>query len=149
MKGLGDEGPWLEAFLSHIPTDDEHHIVYMAVLIPVTGENADVYREKQAAYRERLANAEPVPVVARDILAGRRTLDDVTDHPMLLQVEDAVAQGAQGPIYDRSEEKLGRTDAGVAKLRRVFERELRAVAETGATTRRWDYANQPDPAQGF
>jgi hypothetical protein len=93
--------------------------------------------------------AKPVPEVALDILAGKCTLDDVTDHPMLLQVEDAVAQGAQGPIYDRDQELLGRTDAGVGKLRRVFERELRAVTETGATTRTWDYSNQPDPAQGI
>lgn len=150
IKGLGaSDGMWLEAFLSHIPTDDEHHIVYMSILVPVGEENADAYRETQAAYRERLAKAKPVPEVALEILSGRLTLDDVTDHPMLLQVEDAVAQGAQGPIYDRSEEFLGRTDAGVGKLRRVFQRELRAMTENGATTRTWDYSNQPDPAQGI
>ena len=150
IKGLGaSNGMWLEAFLSHIPTDDEHHIVYMSTLVPVGADEVDAYHETQAAYRERLAKARPVTEVALDILEGRLSLDDVTDHPMLLQVEDAVAQGAQGPIYDRSEELLGRTDAGVSKLRRVFERELRAVAETGATTRTWDYSNQPDPAQGL
>jgi hypothetical protein len=125
------------------------YIVYMSILIPVTGENVDAYRATQVGYRDRLAKAEPVAVVAREILEGRMTLDDVLDHPMLLQVEDAVAQGGQGPIYDRTEEMLGRTDAGVAKLRRVFERELRAMTENGATTRTWDYSNQLDPAQGF
>ncbi len=78
-----------------------------------------------------MERAEPVDVIARDILAGHRTLDDVLDHPMLLQVEDAVAQGAQGPLYDRTDEMLGRTDIGVSRLRRVFERELSAVASGG------------------
>jgi 5,5'-dehydrodivanillate O-demethylase len=150
IKGLGaSNGMWLEAFLSHIPSDDEHHTVYMSILVPVGEENVEEYRRTQALYRERLMAAKPVPEVALEILAGKYTLDDVTDHPMLLQVEDAVAQGAQGPIYDRDQELLGRTDAGVGKLRRVFERELHAIAETGATTRTWDYSNQPDPAQGI
>jgi 5,5'-dehydrodivanillate O-demethylase oxygenase subunit len=148
MKGLREDGPWLEAFLSHIPSDDENHTVYMAILFPVTGADAEAYMARRPEYLARLAAAEPVPVIARDILAGRRTLDDARDHPLLLQVEDAVAQGAQGPIYDRTEEILGRTDVGVSKLRRVFERELRAVAE-GPPTRTWTYANQPDPTQGF
>jgi len=37
----------------------------------------------------------------------------------------------------------------VSKLRRVFERELRAMTDNGATTRTWDYSSQPDPAQGL
>jgi 5,5'-dehydrodivanillate O-demethylase len=148
MKGLGDKGPWLEAFLSHIPSDDENHTVYMAILVPVTGSDADTYLAGRPAYLERLLNAEPVPVIARDIIAGNRTLDDVLDHPMLLQVEDAVAQGAQGPIYDRTDEMLGRTDIGVARLRKTFERELSAVA-AGEPAKTWSYADQPDPSQGF
>jgi 5,5'-dehydrodivanillate O-demethylase len=148
-RGSANDGPWLEAFLSHIPSHDEHHTVHMAILIPLVGTDAEDYREKQVAIRERLEKAEPVDEVARDILAGRRTLDDVLDHPMLLQVEDAVAQGAQGPIYDRTDEMLGRTDIGVSRLRRVFERELRADFRSGGTTKTWDYANQPDPSQGF
>jgi len=37
----------------------------------------------------------------------------------------------------------------VSKLRRVFERELRAMTDNGATTRTWDYSSQPDPAQDY
>jgi len=41
IKGLGaSNGMWLEAFLSHIPTDDEHHIVYMSILVPVGAEKS-------------------------------------------------------------------------------------------------------------
>jgi len=150
IQGLGKDGPWLEAFLSHIPSDDEHHTVYMAILVPLVGDAAEDYRKKQVAISERIENAERVDLVALDILEGRRTLDDadVLAHPLLLQVEDAVAQGAQGPIYDRTDEMLGRTDIGVSRLRRVFERELGAIS-TGGTSKTWNYANQPDPSQGF
>jgi 5,5'-dehydrodivanillate O-demethylase len=150
MKGLGDNGPWLEAFLSHIPSDDENHTVIMAILVPVTGAAAETYLANRGAYQERVAKSEPVAALAREILAGRRSLDDpdVLEHPLLLSVEDAVAQGGQGPIYDRSEEMLGRTDIGVARLRRVFERELSAIS-AGGSTKTWNYAEQPDPSQGF
>lgn len=69
--------------------------------------------------------------------AGRlRTLDDVKDHPMLVEIEDLLAQGGQGSIADRHAERLGRTDAGVVRLRRLFARELHAVAQ-GLPTTRW------------
>ena len=148
IKGMTVGRSWLEAYVSMVPYDDENHHLFGAVHVPVSGADAETYREQQAAFRDRVMAAEPVGVVARDIIAGNRTLDDVLDHPLLLMVEDAVAQGAQGPRHDRSREVLGRTDAGVARARKVFEREIRAVID-GTPQKPLRYEGQPRPTQGF
>jgi 5,5'-dehydrodivanillate O-demethylase len=56
-------------------------------------------------------------------------------------VEDEIAQTGQGKIPDRTEERLGRSDAGVILLRKIWERELRALSE-GKPTKKWTY--RPD-----
>ena len=45
-------------------------------------------------------------------------------------------QVGQGPIADRETEHLGRIDSGVTLFRRLWQRELRALAE-GRPTKRW------------
>ena len=47
----------------------------------------------------------------------------------LFWVEDYVVQVGQGIIPDRTDERLGRVDVGVILLRKLWERELRALAE--------------------
>jgi 5,5'-dehydrodivanillate O-demethylase oxygenase subunit len=44
-------------------------------------------------------------------------------------VQDYTAQVGQGAIPDRTIEHMGRSDVGVILLRRIWERELRALAE--------------------
>ena len=58
-----------------------------------------------------------------------------TDYVM---VEDEIAQAGQGKIPDRNDEHLGRSDAGVILLRKIWERELRAFAKKEAT-KKWTY----------
>ena len=48
-------------------------------------------------------------------------------HPLRTFIEDVVAQSGQGAIHDRKKEVLGRSDVGVARIRKVFERELLAI----------------------
>jgi hypothetical protein len=42
----------------------------------------------------------------------------------------------QGRITERTDEQLGRSDAAIVVLRRLWQRELRAFAE-GKPTKRW------------
>jgi 5,5'-dehydrodivanillate O-demethylase oxygenase subunit len=44
-------------------------------------------------------------------------------------LEAMISQAGQGYVADRTNEHLGRTDAGVVHWRRLWERELRALAE--------------------
>jgi 5,5'-dehydrodivanillate O-demethylase oxygenase subunit len=68
--------------------------------------------------------------VTEDVLAGKLRVQDLDPgYPGLFQVQDNVALAGQGRITDRSQDWLGQSDVGVILLRRIFERELRALAE--------------------
>ena len=72
-----------------------------------------------------------------------------SDRTDFVMVEDEIAQTGQGKIPDRVNEHLGRSDTGVILLRKIWERELRALAE-GRPTKKWTYRPEmvptyPDP----
>jgi 5,5'-dehydrodivanillate O-demethylase len=64
------------------------------------------------------------------VLAGRLTWDDeaVKTHPGLINIQDHVSQIGQGRVQDRTHERLGRSDIALLLYRRIFARELRALA---------------------
>jgi len=91
-----------------------------------------------------LAEGDRVEIV-RAILAGRLTLDDVDPNRVdFILIEDEVAQTGQGVIADRSHEHLGRSDRGVFLLRKLWERELRNLAE-GRPVKQWTYRPEMVP----
>jgi 5,5'-dehydrodivanillate O-demethylase len=135
-------------YIAHVPIDDHAHWAYVTQLVPVTGAEAETYLRHYA--QSLAANAAyPTPAeAAGEILRhGIRTVRDVKDHPMLVEVEDQLAQGGQGVIANRHAEHLGRTDAGVVMLRRIFSRELHALAE-GRPTKPWTMSKLI-PADGW
>jgi 5,5'-dehydrodivanillate O-demethylase oxygenase subunit len=83
--------------------------------------------------------------LVREVLAGKLQLNDIdpnrTDYVM---VEDEIAQTGQGKIPDRENEHLGRSDAGVILLRKIWERELLALSE-GQPTKKWTYRSDMVP----
>jgi 5,5'-dehydrodivanillate O-demethylase oxygenase subunit len=97
--------------------------------IAVTGQAADAYRAQRDRYRTRRAVSAPVSQVAADVLAGKLRLADVADHPNLVRTEELVAQVGQGMIADRTTARRGRSDGAVILLRRLWEQELRALAD--------------------
>ena len=54
----------------------------------------------------------------------------------LTSAQDYVAAVGQGTNVDRSQELLGKSDAGIAFLRRIFWRELDAI-RAGNPTKAW------------
>ena len=75
--------------------------------------------------------------VRRELLVGKLPVPDTewlyTDK---VKVQDVVSQVGQGRIPDRSAEHLGHTDSAVILLRKIWERELRALAE-GRPLKQW------------
>jgi 5,5'-dehydrodivanillate O-demethylase len=124
-------------YIAHVPIDDYSHWAYVTQLVRVTGKDAEDYLGHYAEVQRVNARFPTAAEVADEIRRhGIKTVRDVKDHPMLVELEDQLAQGGQGVIANRHAEHLGRTDAGVVMLRRIFSRELHALAE-GRPTKAW------------
>ena len=64
-------------------------------------------------------------------------LDKLThDKISLIHAQDYVSQAGQGVMADRAQEHLGRSDVGVILFRKIWERELRALA-AGRPLKKW------------
>jgi len=113
-----------------IPIDDEHH------------KRLEVYfgrstEEEARRYMERFQNLERVPELGDAVLAGRLQLPDIDDWARSrVQIQDYLVLVGQGAIPDHGREHLGRTDVLVLLRRKIWERELRAVAE-GKPLKQW------------
>jgi 5,5'-dehydrodivanillate O-demethylase len=128
------EGGWQDAFAWKVPLDDEHHQSFNVTMVHVVGEA----RERYLARRRARAATSPRPVneLVAAIMRGELRIEDVADHPGIINVQDSVAQIGQGPIADRLHERLGRSDVGVIRLRQIWARELAALAE-GRPLKQW------------
>jgi 5,5'-dehydrodivanillate O-demethylase len=142
-------GPQLRrTYITHVPVDDTKDMAYVTQLVPVSGESAQAeYLAALKEVRRIRKEAEPTLSVAAKIRAGEASILDYKDHPTLVIIEDQVAQGGQGVFANRRNERLGRTDRGIAFLRRLMERELQALAD-GRPTKQWTTPDAlPDPHQ--
>jgi 5,5'-dehydrodivanillate O-demethylase len=147
MAGLQGAGGWRDIYLFFVPIDDEHHRILWTQLVRVTGAEAEAYQAQYARFQAQRVASRPTTEVAADILAGRLRIQDV-EHPEMVIVQDKVAQMGQGRIADRSRERLGRSDVGIRLLRKIWERELRALAE-GRPLKEWRCPDDVEPVIGF
>jgi 5,5'-dehydrodivanillate O-demethylase len=124
-----------------VPFDDNSHLSFGVDLRHVTGAAAQRYREAQAEERERTRMAvglHPAEEVARQILAGYRSLEDadVLARPDLVNIQDCVAQMGQPNPDEGPFEHLGRSDRGIILFRRIWMRELEALRD-GTPLKEW------------
>jgi 5,5'-dehydrodivanillate O-demethylase len=126
-----------------VPVDDENHIHFEVRAIAMTGERG---RQWIAERREMRAKAEQDrPELVRAILAGKLRLSDIDPNRIdFVMSEDEIAQAGQGAIAVRGNEHLGRSDRGVFLLRKIWERELRNLAE-GQPVIEWVYRPEMVP----
>ena len=110
---VGGAGSVRHEFQIRVPVDDTHtyHIAYGCYSAP-----------------------DSVPVPTQEIIPWYITPSrDENGKPILDYVlaQDAIAWSSQGPVTDRSKEKLGRTDTPIILLRRQFEQQIRVVEDGG------------------
>lgn len=120
-----------------VPVDDENTVSFSIDLMHLTGEEAERYRERRRQ-TERLGQTLSLTGMGDAILAGKireQDLDQRLSTASLFSVEDYVVQVGQGKV-DRSYDRLGRIDVGVFLLRKIWERELRALAD-GRPLKQW------------
>jgi 5,5'-dehydrodivanillate O-demethylase len=123
-----------------VPVDDDSHIHFEVRAIALTGELGRQWIEERRAMRMQAEKDRPELV--RAVLAGKLHLSEVDPNRVdFVMLEDEIAQTGQGAIAVRSNEHLGRSDRGVFLLRKIWERELRNLAE-GKPIKQWTY--RPD-----
>lgn len=131
---------------------DEQPIQFAAHAIPVTGETGQRLMERRWAERAELnpSLAELAPAV----LSGKMSFDDINPTRIdFVSLEETIAQVGQGTMGSHGGGHLGRGDRAVIMLRKLWERELRALAE-GRPLQQWTYRPEmvpqwltPEPAQ--
>ena len=149
LMAIGVQGPF-EGFLTLVPIDDERHMLFITIETDVPVNDAAAvaaHRAKDADYRARIAALPTVTEIGLAVLGGTMTMDDAMTHPLRTLIEDVVVQRGQGAIHDRTKEVLGRSDVGIARLRKIFERELLAI-ERGEPGKAWSYAGVPAATMG-
>jgi len=119
----------LSTLFAYVPIDDTHHYHYFSMRIRTRlPEIIDKLIFGFAAWIEARIKVDRDKWFGRktqEILSGKLTFDQ-TDK---VRLQDTVICVGQGPIQDRSAERLGRSDAGVILLRKIWKRELRLMAE--------------------
>ena len=119
------------------PIDDENHIQFTVAAVRMPKDKAQQYlerRESRLAKRTLDSN-----VLADKILRGemyREEVDPATTD--FVRMQDHIAQIGQGRIGDHAKDMLGQGDIGIAMIRRLWARELKALAE-GKPLKPWHY----------
>jgi 5,5'-dehydrodivanillate O-demethylase len=134
-----------DSFAWRVPVEDSLHRSFNLTLAHVTGEAAERYRERRARQRESGAD---VNELAESALRGEVHVDTFGDRPDAVNIQDIVAQVGQGRIPARENDRLGRSDVLVILLRKIFLRELQAVAD-GRATKAWIQPERLDAAFGI
>jgi 5,5'-dehydrodivanillate O-demethylase len=120
-----------------VPIDDEKHIFFIVHKLPVKGDTAKRILERRRA--TWVAERSSTGAIITDVIGGIMGFDEVNSKRIdFVSIEDGVVQGAQGVVCDRDSERLGRGDEGVILLRKIWRRELQALAE-GKPLKEWRY----------
>lgn len=136
------QGVWVEFMLWIVPIDDASHLGFAAVMAHCDGGLNDAFVQFMREWEQQADGVDEVPQMAARILSGKITIDEVSDvasireRRVLIGVQDVVAQWGQGVIRDRDNERLGRSDIGVIVSRKIWDRELRALAD-GRPLKAW------------
>jgi 5,5'-dehydrodivanillate O-demethylase len=121
---------WIDVCSWKVPIDEESHVRFTVWSLPELGP------EQEQRVREHFhLSGEYDPTDHHDELFYD---ESYPTEPVfqLTSAQDYVAQIGQGTIVDREVEILGRSDAGIALMRRIFFREMNAIRE-GRKTKEW------------
>lgn len=110
-----------------VPIDDETTLSYMVNRVPPFNDEM----------RQKMGNSVDYDELTRRLMNCEMTLEEIDPgHGLLPVIQDTVSIGGQGVIADRENENLGQSDVGVAMLRRVIAREMKALRD-GAPLKQW------------
>jgi 5,5'-dehydrodivanillate O-demethylase oxygenase subunit len=143
VPGLHREDPWTHTIPWMVAIDDEH-------CTRLTWQISFVQGQAREQIVEYLLSHGYETTERPNVYFGRHNYDPAQHHnelfyqrlcpePLtseLTNAQDYVAQLGQGAIVDRTQERLGESDRGLAFLRSIFLRELRAIQD-GKPSKEW------------
>ncbi len=131
---------WSDRLFWRVPVDDHHSVSYSTDWIPLQGQAAAEFQQRRLQARETFSSmARSHKDLGEAVLEGKmelKEIDQQTNMYQLFLAEDYAVQVGQGAVADRSIEQLGRLDVGTFLLRKIWERELRAL-ELGRPLKQW------------
>ena len=129
------ESGWRDRVAWRVPIDDGHYVSFIADLVHVTGEAMKRYKEHHTQSGNSPEHS--IPKLVEEVLAGKLQIEDVTNlGARVVFFQDEAALMAQGSIAEHYEEHLGPADSLVILQRKIWSRELTALAE-GRSIKRW------------
>jgi 5,5'-dehydrodivanillate O-demethylase oxygenase subunit len=118
----------VSVLFAYVPIDDTHHVHYMSSTATLSSPKFINKLIDFAAWVDARRSSNQDSWFSRktlEVLSGKSTFERITNP----RLQDTVICVGQGAIADRSAERLGRSDAAVILLRKIWERELRFLAE--------------------
>jgi len=134
--GRTRDEPWVHRGVWNVPLDDTHTRKYGVFAIPKQNPDDDC---EMLEYCNR--HLDYSPAEHHEALFERR---EFPTEPLieLTPAQDYFAIMGQGEIADRVNERLGKSDAGIVLLRRIFWREMDLIAQS-RPTKVWRKLEQP------
>ncbi|HEY7065030.1 MAG TPA: Rieske 2Fe-2S domain-containing protein [Chloroflexota bacterium] len=138
IKGSPDDAAsgWADQIAWRVPLDDDRHQSFNVRLVHIEGAAAERHLARMQARYATLAGVPSAREMADAILAGRLRVADAEGRVDAVNIQDHVAQEGQGAIADRVNERLGRSDVAIILLRKIYEREVRAL-RAGRPLKEW------------
>jgi 5,5'-dehydrodivanillate O-demethylase len=133
------EAGWMTHIAWRVPIDDESHASFIVDLIRLEGPKLETYLAKQRERARLLARLPPAYEIVAKILRGEMHVNEVSDRrPDIVDIQDDVALVGQPPMDRRLPDRLGRSDVTMILLRKIWMRELRALA-AGNPVKEWPW----------
>jgi 5,5'-dehydrodivanillate O-demethylase len=124
QPGLRHDDPWIDVGIWMTPVDDTHTTRFILYSIASSTPDADA---RITRYFEEFGDYDPTDFHDELFIHQRMPKDTLMQ---LTSAQDYVAAVGQGAIADRTTERLGKSDMGIAFLRRIFFREMAALLDS-------------------
>ena len=118
---------WVQHLSYRIPIDDASHMSFTLDLIQLEGEAWEQWQRDRTERDAQIAALPDYDELVRGVLDGSVNLHKL-DRADIVNLQDEVALAAQPPIGSRPSDRLGRSDIQIIVLRKIYARELRALA---------------------
>ena len=120
-----------------VPIDDEHHASFQMDIQHVKdGIEGEAVKRRHAARTGKLGRS--VKEIAEAVLRGDIRIQDIEgdERANMVWIQDYAVQAGQGPIENRKTETLGVSDRPLILQRKIWVRELQALAD-GKPVTQW------------